>query len=313
MSPQAHYDAVVMGFNGDGADAAERSMVAVLELDPQFVPAIEEVGLYRWLFHGKLAEAVQILEHAIALDPLNPTPRHTAMAVYLDLGDVQAARAVAAGTAQSAQSSTLLALYDGDWRAAGPAAYRDVRWGDDCQNWLEGAAIRDYALKTGEVARAISFMKKTFYLESGPAPQMDVCAYHVASSLPVLLEAEGHKAEAQRWRDAFKQDIDTVARTYGGDLPRVRAELLLLDGHRDQALEALAEDFRGGDIRQWWYTLKFNPLWSPMHGDPRFQAVANDVRIRVDLERSQLEDMRRLGTVPDARRAAVPARAANAR
>ena len=313
MSPQAHFDAAMMGFNGNGADAAEQSMVAVLELDPQFVPAIEEVGLYRWLFHGKLAEAIQILEHAIALDPLNPTPRHTAMAVYLDLEDVQAARAVAAGTAQSAQSSTLLALYDGDWRTAGPAAYRDIRWGDDCQNWLEGAAIRDYALKTGDVARAISFMKKTFYLESGPTPHMDVCAYHVASSLPVLLEAEGHKAEAQRWRDAFKQDIDTVARSYGGDLPRVRAELLLLDGHRDQALEALAEDFHGGDIRQWWYTLKFNPLWRPLHGDPRFQAIANDIRIRVDLERRQLEEMRRLGTVPNARRASVPARVSNVR
>jgi len=142
---------------------------------------------------------------------------------------------------------------------------------------------------------------------------MDVCAYNVASSLPVLLEADGHKAESQRWRDAFKQDIDAVARSAGGDLPRVRAELLLLDGHRDQALEALAEDFHTGDIRQWWYTLKFNPLWRPMHGDPRFQAIANDVRVRVDLERSQLEDMRRLGTVPDARRAAVPARVATVR
>ena len=78
---------------------------------------------YRWVFHGKLAEAVQILEHAIALDPRNPEPRQTAMAVYLDLGDEQAARAVVAGTPQVARDRAHAFMYAGDWRAAGRAAY----------------------------------------------------------------------------------------------------------------------------------------------------------------------------------------------
>jgi TolB-like protein/DNA-binding winged helix-turn-helix (wHTH) protein len=302
MSPQVHFDAAMVSLDEMGASEVERNMVAVLELDPQFVPALEKVGLYRWLFHDKLAESVQILEHAIALDPGNPDPRHTAMAVYLDLGDEQAARAVAAGTPQSARSTTLLAMYKGDWRAAGPAAYQDVRWGDDCQNWFEAEAVRDYALGTGEVTRAVAYIRKTFYLEGAPPAHVDVCSHLAAIVLPQLLEAQGHASEAQQWRQAFAADLDAMVAKYAGGMKRERAEILLVDGHRDQALEALAEDFRSGDIRQWWYTLKYSPLWRPLHADLRFQAIASDVKRHIEAERSKLEELRRQGVVPDARR-----------
>lgn len=75
-----------------------------------------------------------------------------------------------------------------------------------------------------------------------------------------------------------------------------------MDERRDEALEALAEDFRSGDHRQWWYTLKYDPVWLPLHGDSRFRAIAADVRRFVDSERNQLEVLRRRGDVPDERR-----------
>ena len=58
----------------------------------------------------------------------------------------------------------------------------------------------------------------------------------------------------------------------------------------------------------WWYTLKHDPVWAPLHGDPRFKAIAADVQRYVDTQRSQLEEMRRRGTVPPATRLGESAR-----
>ena len=67
-------------------------MLQVLELDPNFVPALQRYGVFRWRFDGKLVEAIQYIEHAIALDPNNSRLRQNAEALYLDLDDVTAAR-----------------------------------------------------------------------------------------------------------------------------------------------------------------------------------------------------------------------------
>jgi hypothetical protein len=74
--------------------------------------------------------------------------------------------------------------------------------------------------------------------------------------------------------------------------------VLLLDGKPDAALVELAESFRSGFYVQWWYTINYDPLWLPLHGDARFQAMVADVRRYVDAQRSELETLRRQGTVP---------------
>jgi hypothetical protein len=73
---------------------------------------------------------------------------------------------------------------------------------------------------------------------------------------------------------------------------------VLLEGRRDAALAELAESFRSGYYAQWWYTIEFDPLWLPLHGDARFQAIAAAARRYVDAQRSQLEALRQHGYVP---------------
>ena len=223
------------------------------------------------------------------------------MGVYLDLGDEQAARAVAAGTPQGARDLRLLFMYAGDWRAAGRAAYDPGRV-DDCGVGLVNEAVRDYALKTGELSRAIAFIKTNNYFEIDPAAHLDVCNNHAAIVLSHLLAAHGETREAQELRRAAVSWIDANAAKYAGGAHRIRALALMLDGRRDAALDALAEDFRAGDYWFWWYTLKYDPAWLPLHGDPRFQAIAASVQRYVDAQRNQLEDLRRRGIVPDALR-----------
>jgi TolB-like protein/DNA-binding winged helix-turn-helix (wHTH) protein/Tfp pilus assembly protein PilF len=300
MSPSARFTDAEFSLDESGAKVSEQKTLQVLELDPNFVPALEWYGRFRWLIDGKLTEAIQIIEHAIALDPNNSLLLHLAMAVYLDLGDVKAARAVVAGMPQSAHAVGLLAMHDGDWRRAGLSAYDETGWtsdSDQCEIW-QGEALRDYALKTGELSRAIAFIKSHFYFGDAPAAHLDVCNHAAAVYLSQLLAAAGQADQALALRRAASSWNDANEAKYLGSSRRLRAGVLLLDGKPDTALTELAESFRSGFYVYWWYTLNFDPVWLPLHHDSRFQAIEADVRRYIDAQRSELEELRRQGAVP---------------
>jgi TolB-like protein/DNA-binding winged helix-turn-helix (wHTH) protein len=300
MSPGARFSDAVFSLDDSGAKAEQKTL-QVLELDPNFVPALLYYGTFRWLLDGKLAEAIQIVEHAIALDPNNPQLRQTAVLMYLDLGDLKAARDVAAGTPQSARTTGPLLMHEGDWRRAGLAAYDKAGWTSDddyCQNWLAGDAIRDYALKTGEWSRAIGFIRQKYYFGDAPSAHLDYCNCRAAVFLSQLMAAAGQADQARALRRAASTWNDANATKVLGGARRLRALVLLLDGKKDVALAELAESFRSGEYAFWWYTIEHDPMWLPLHGDTRFQAVAADVRRYVDGQRSQLEALRQHGDVP---------------
>jgi Tfp pilus assembly protein PilF len=300
MSPSARFTDAEFSLDDSGVKVSEQKTLQVLELDPNFVPALQRYGKLRWLIDGRLAEAVQIIEHAIALDPKNSLLLHSAMAVYLDLGDVKAARTVFAGTSQSPRAVGLLAMHEGDWRRAGLSAYDEAGWTSDsdyCEQW-QGEALRDYALKTGELSRAIAFIKLKYFLGDAPAEHLEVCNYGAAIYLSQLLAAAGQADQALALRRAAASWNDANEAKYLGGSRRLRARVLLLDGKPDAALTELAQSFRSGFYVYWWYTINYDPLWLPLHGDRRFQAIAADVRRYVDAQRSELEALRRQGDVP---------------
>jgi TolB-like protein/Tfp pilus assembly protein PilF len=303
MSPFAHFQDGEFSFFEAGVRVAEQKWLQVLELDPNFVPALQRYGQYRWIIDGQLAEAVQIIEHAIALDPKNSDLLYHAMAVYLDLGDTEAARAVVAGMPPGPPEVGLLAMHEGDWRRAGLSAYDEVAWTNDsynsysCDFW-QGAALRDYAVKTGELSRAIAFIKSKYYFGDAPAEHLDVCTFRDALYLSQLLTAAGHADQALALRRAVSSWNDATEAKYLADSHRVRAAVLLLDGKQDAALAELAESFHSGFYVYWWYTINYDPLWLPFHGDRRFQAIVADVRRYVDAQRGELEALRRNGLVP---------------
>jgi TolB-like protein/DNA-binding winged helix-turn-helix (wHTH) protein len=306
MSPSARFTDAMFSLDESGAKASDQKTFQVLELDPNFVPALWHYGKYRWLFDGKLADAIQIIEHAITLDPKNPMLLHTVMAVYLDVDDAKSARAVVAGMPQNARAGGLLAMHEGDWQRAGLSAYDEAGWTSDdyCEIW-QGEALRDYALKTGELSRAIAFIKLRFYLGDAPAEHLDECNSGAAVYLSQLLAAAGKADQALALRRAAASWNDANEAKYLGGSRRRRAGILLLDGKPDAALAELAESFRSGYYMYWWYTINYDPLWLPLHRDRRFQAIAADVRRYVDAQRNQLEALRQHGDVP--RRGDAPA------
>jgi TolB-like protein/DNA-binding winged helix-turn-helix (wHTH) protein len=295
LSPRGRFLEAWNSLDDDGVQVTEQKLLKFLELDPNFVPALHRYGTYRWLIDGRLAEAIQITEHAIALDPENHALRDAALAIYLDLSDERAARAVVTGRTQSARAMGLLAMHEGDWRRAGLSAYDEAGWKHDgayCELW-QGEALRDYALKTGELSRAIEFIGSKFELVDLQAPRMDECNDGAAIYLSELLAVAGHTDRALTLRGAAASWNDANEARYHGGMRRLRARVLLLEGERDAALTELAESFRSGFYVQWWYTMNHDPLWLPLHGDRRFQAIAADVRRYVDAQRSDLDALRR--------------------
>jgi len=311
ISPRAHFWEAIRSLDVYGGEIVQQKMLEVLELDPNFVPALQRYGKYRWQHHGALAEAAQIEEHAIALDPANAWTRHAAMAVYLDLGDIDAARDVAAGTPESeAAAPMLVSLWNGDWRAAGLAAAEgQPGWHfGELENWGAAQALRDFAINTNELQPVIGFMESVFELKEEPPFGLRLENFQQAVFLSQLLAVQGHGQQALEMRHAAEKWNDANQAKYGPLYARrLRASILLLDGKQDAALTELAESFEAGDYVLWWYTTKYDPLWKPLHEDPRFQAIAARVGDYIVKQREQLELLRHQGAIP-LRGGSAPAR-----
>ncbi len=301
LSPRARFRRVMVDMDRLGASGLEREMLKVLEVDPDYYPALQRYGKYQWILHGRLAEAIQIIEQATAIDPKNPWTRFTAAAIYLDLGDEVAARDVAAGSPVSERSSQLLlALYRGDWRRAGMEAYLPPAWAFGLfESWGAPEALRDYALRTGEIDRAALLMEREYALQPGPGLEIGLANFREAPMLAELLDAQSRKSEAAQlrsaaaaWNDAYEAKWSSLY------AKRLRARLWLSAGPRDAALQELAASFRAGDYVQWWYTLERDPAWVPLHDDPRFRAIDAQVRGYVAKERAAVDDLRRRGEIP---------------
>jgi len=299
LSPRLHFRLVMREFSRKGVQFREAGLMRVLEIDPDYQPALQRYGKTRWVLHGRMAEAAQILEHAIEVDPDNPWSRHTAMALYLDLADEAAAREVAYGTESSRRTGQLLlALYRGDSRTAGEVALSPAgREYNLYESWGATEAVRDYALQAGDYRRAIEFFEERYGL-GGPDPELEITNFRAAAYLAQLLRATGDEDRARRLLDRLPAEIDASIPRYGAVYAlRTKASVQLLAGDRDAALSTLEESFAAGDMAQWWYTLDRDPLWRPLRDDPEFKALAAQVRAQVVREQAALAELRRTGRI----------------
>jgi len=301
LSPRLHFRLVMREFGRPTIQTREPGLRHVLEIDPDYQPALQRYGKSRWMLHGELTEAAQILEHAIDVDPQNPWSRQTAVAIYLDLSDEVAARNVAAGTPSSQRTAQLLlSLYDGNWRTAGEVAYSPA--GQEynlSESWGAAEAVRDHALQSGDLRRGIEFLKKRYGL-AGDEPELEITNFRAAAYLAQLLRAAGETRRADALLQRLPGAIDASIPRFGTVFAlRTRATVQLLTGDIDGALATLRNSFAEGDLSQWWYTLERDRLWLPLRSDPRFEAIDSQVRARVAQEAAALAELRRSGRIVD--------------
>jgi len=299
LSPRLHFRLVMRDFDRYGVEFREVGLRRVLEIDPDYQPALQRYSKSRWMLHADLAGSVQIMEHALGVDPENPWSRHTLAAMYLDLDDEAAAREVAEGTASSRETErVLLALYRGDWKSAGEAAYSPAgNVYNLAESWGVAESVRDHALMTGDYRRAIEYLERRYGLQ-GSEPQLEITNFRAAAYLAQLLQLDGEGARARRLLERLPAAIDESVPIYGKVFAlRTKATVQMFAGDSSEALRTLGESFAAGDLLQWWYTLKFDPLWKPLHADPEFAAIAAQVRSRVAREQAALARLRGAGRI----------------
>jgi TolB-like protein len=302
LSPRLHFRLVMREFGRTTfLQTREPGLRHVLEIDPDYQPALQRYGKTKWMLNGQLTEATQILEHAIETDPENPWSRQTAVAIYLDLGDEESARQVADGTPSSRRTAELLLeLYDGDWRRAGEVAYSPAgREYNLEESWGAAEAVRDHALRSGDLRRGIEFLEERYGL-AGDEPKLRINNFRAAAYLAQLLRAAGETGRADALLERLPGEIDASLPRFGAVYAlRTKATVQLLAGDTDAALATLRASFTENDLTQWWYTLQHDPLWLPLRNDPRFEAIEAQVRARVAQEAAALAELRRSGRIID--------------
>jgi len=169
----------------------------------------------------------------------------------------------------------------------GTLAYDEEGWTSDsdyCEIW-QGEALRDYALKTGELSRAIAFIKLKFYWGGAPAEHLDVCNHGAAVYLSQLLAASGQPQQALALRRAAASWNDANEAKYLGGSRRLRAGVLLLDGKPDAALTELGRIIPFRVLRVLVVHHKLRSVCGCRStATRRFQAIAADVRRYVDAQ-----------------------------
>lgn len=301
LSPRARYWAVKRRWTTISPEQIMQEEARELAIDPQNYMLAQNYAFRRWLISGETAEAIEKIERAIASDPQQAIGASLAMQFYLDAGDAEAARAVAATTrATRASSRVIFAQHAGDWQEAGTGAFGlggtfGLRW-----SWPQ--AVRDYALHTKDYDRSARAIAERFRIDPVNPRIQNVRQILGAVPLGHVLLAKGDRnrgtallASAVHWIDSHPSYGMPVHR-------RIRAEAMMLLGERNEALTNLRASVESGhDIHNWWYVIDRDPVWAPVRGDPRFKAIAQMYRQAAGIQREKLDRLRREGKVPSRR------------
>ncbi len=297
MVPRHYYLKALYTSDGDNADLtkAEALMLHVLEIDPNFSPAMVRLAGWRWDGYSQTAEAIKLIERALRLDPKHPWIRLQLGMMYLDVGDVRAAEDVNSEDITAPSGLIAPAIYRNEWRNAGELAYaRPKAQISNVAALFAIVAIQDYALHTGDVDRAIKYYYRAYELPVGH--ELDTpLGEALGISLAVLLQRKGDHVAAQ---DLASQMAQSCVGNLGSFY--VCAVSHVLAGEKEAALESLrkASEEPGGLPANWWYLFDRDPVLADVRSDPRFQALVRSQRALAARQRALLEQMRAKGEVP---------------
>jgi tetratricopeptide (TPR) repeat protein len=198
-----------------------------------------------------------------------------------------------------ASTRALLETYAGHWRAAGEAALQPLSYTFGApERWCVVTALRDYALRAGDLQRAEALIAARYALPPDAAWDVGVFNFREAQVLAHVQLALGRRQLAQQHLGQVIAWIDANPR-YGPLYNlRTKAQALMLLGRTDAALATLAESFDKLDYTHWRYTLELDPTWASVRRDPRFVAIGAAVRAHVEPEKAALARLRAEGVVP---------------
>jgi TolB-like protein/Tfp pilus assembly protein PilF len=292
LAARHHYVLGAMMQSGglDPADV-EPHLLRALVLDPDYHPALQRLGFVRWL-QGHYAEAIELTERALAIDPHAEWVRWPLAQFYLDVTDADAARSVLLEAPEAVPPYDWLAicLYDGEALRAAELLRTDPSFRYIIDVDIRASAIRDAARVSGRYADARQQLLDLPYFHGRGAGE-----HFTALALAHVYLGLGDRDEAEKLAQSI---VDTEDHGYR------RAVALMVLGQTDAALAALEENYasqEAGEQRWWrsWYVYERDPSFDAVRENPRFRALAAKARAHAEKEKAAVEKMRQRGQVPE--------------
>jgi TolB-like protein/DNA-binding winged helix-turn-helix (wHTH) protein/Tfp pilus assembly protein PilF len=286
--------------------AASALYLRTIEIAPDSYAAYNRLGSMRWT-QGRLAEAIGYAETSVRIDPNVLWSRENLARMYVDLGDLGAAREVLAHFPQPSKHE-------------GPAllCYREGRL-DAAVAWLH-PALASYATDTGGAPLAASItalLEQAMHSGNFDAARAELIKmtwltddngaleYNFANALPLLQLAtleqlSGHKSAAQliATRVLAMPEDPTAQGNVAGRWDRVRMLALAILGRDAEALRILEAQRDTAARELWWVWIERHPALQRLRGQPRVQQLLTELRAWSREERARLDAERSAGKLP---------------
>lgn len=300
LLPRSHHIKAYILAEQIGDHAGARTLwQQLLASDPRFRSALSGLAALE-VYTGEYADGLALLERAFAIDPDARFLRDRLIGNYLRLGDVAAAQSVAPSPDDRVALHMLIAQRD--WSAA-LARYRALdaaqRAALDDPELVADIVLRNIAAIGG--AQAARATLEQALRKPGEASAAAARFSIARVALAQLMQATGDEAGARRVLQEQLALLDTEQQLTAGTPKNVamwQAMVLANLGETGAALAALERatlPAPSGWALPWH---RDDPLYAPLHAEPRYQAAWDRVEAHAVRQRERLEQLRARGEVP---------------
>jgi len=298
LEPRPHYvKGLILWLKRGDSDQAEALYLEALRVDPKYQAALTRLGLLQKQ-RGNFSEGAKLMERAITAEPRAEWMRELAALVYLDLGDITAARDVVSSLSPQHSIQVCIANYTGETPRAAGLAY--ALTGPDREAAIlefpgcAAAAIRDDALSRHDYDRALRTLQvcvaRDWALDANSGID-GVSRLRCVPRYASILIAKGERDRAVKMLHALLTAMEGHGMFMG-----VRAEALALLGDTEGALAALETHLANTKGFSSYYldAVEFQGL----HEDPRFQSMQLQLHDNAARQATLVAAMRDAGDLP---------------
>jgi TolB-like protein/DNA-binding winged helix-turn-helix (wHTH) protein/Tfp pilus assembly protein PilF len=276
---------------GQNKDLAEQAFKRALEVGPDYPPAYVRLAINRW-GEGKTAEAIRLIENALRVETLSTWINVNAVAMYLDIGDRQAASSVAKNAPSDTDVTLMIAVYDRQYEKV---PHYDLRYefGVNVPEYAYWVSLEHRSIQQGTLEAAIGEVRAKLNFKNageGYVPRED--DFVSLLGLAGLLKLNGNRAPPNLLA-AIQKLMDQM-----GALPgHLQAAVDLLRDNPRAALAHLSADVHQAHWNMLW-VMERDPIYDTVRTDPAYLELVELENSRMANQRRLLEDMRASGQVP---------------
>jgi len=270
-----------------------------VEIDPDFVVSRAMWSLLDWNHYARLDAAAKRLRVAFSLDAGNVHISSFLAELYLDLGDPDRAafwfekhQEMFPDSQRSPQLEALMLAHKGEHAKAVELARSHFEPQQSDSAWTL-RFLRDDALQQGrygDVREMYEGMYPEFLDDS--LSKLTATNFFPAIDLAFVLYRSGEQQQADKLISLAKEHMQTTYRNSPHNSYGI-ADVLIFAMQEDtiNALASLREAIDEGWRYQWWLDLKHHLVLQPLHGEPAFQEMVQDIETEMA---AQLENVREM-------------------